>query len=127
MKGIAAVLLTAFWLVGCVSTYMQQFVGKDVREVVAVDGEPVAVVEMPYGRRGYQWYWGGGTVVVPGQSWSTTTGTVGPGGIINASTETTSMPGGVYTSPGCLITYVAKKKDDAWIVESIRYPARLVC
>lgn len=105
---------------------MAQYVGKDIREVFISEGQPEAWFDLADGRRAYQWYWGGGTMIVPGSSHSTTTG-YGSDGFFSASTTTIEHPPVASYSKGCLTTYIAARKDDAWIVEDIRYPDRLVC
>ena len=67
---IVIVLLLASLLVGCVSSQMKQFIGKDISEVMVEHGRPHNVFDMPDGRKAYQFYWGGGSFALP----QTTTG-----------------------------------------------------
>ena len=94
-------LALAILLAGCVSTYMKQFVGKDIHEVMIADGPPIHSFDLPDGRRAFQWRMGAGSA--------------------------TPFLGTVYYSEGCVVTYIAKKQGEAWIVEDINYPDRLVC
>ena len=121
---LTALLATAILLTACVSTHMKQYVGRDIREVMVDGGEPANVFDMGDGRRAFQFYWGGGTFAVP--QTTTTTGSVVGNSVYLSST---TLPGGVVHSPGCLITYFARYDDggDAWIVSDIAYPDRLVC
>lgn len=120
-------LLVALVLAGCVSDHMKQFVGKDIREIMMSEGPPANAFTLADGRKAFQWYWGGGTAVIPGNSHTTTTGQISPGGRITAHSTTVETPPTVYSSPGCLTTYIARDIDGAWIVEDISYPDRLVC
>lgn len=115
-------------LLGCVSTHMKQFIGKDIRQVIVNSGMPVNEFDMGDGRRAYQFYWGGGTMTLPQTATQQgSVNVVGNTGYFNATTVTS--PGGTFSSQGCLITYFARqnKETEAWIVESINYPQRLVC
>lgn len=128
LRTILIPLLCIVMLAGCVSTHMKQFIGKDIRYVIVDSGTPVNEFDMGDGRRAYQFYWGGGTMVLP----QTTTqqgsvNIIGNTGQFNSTTVTS--PGGVFSSQGCLITYFAmqNKETKAWIVEDISYPQRLAC
>ena len=128
LKITSVLALGLFLLTGCVSSHMKQFIGKDIRYVIVESGAPVNEFDMGDGRRAYQFYWGGGTVVLP--QTTTERGSVsvtGNTGQFNSTTVTN--PGGVFTSKGCLITYFARqnKETGAWIVEDIYYPQRLSC
>lgn len=120
-------LVLAAALSGCVSNHMKQFVGKDIREVMLSEGPPINELTLADERKAFQWYWGGGTVALPGSSHTTTTGQISPSGMVAAHSTTFETPSTVYSSPGCLTTYIARNVDGAWIVEEIRYPKRLVC
>lgn len=122
------ILIAALLLGGCVvSSHMKQFIGEDIREIMIVDGPPRHTFDLDDGRRAFQWYWGGGAVPLPSDSWSTTTAQVSSGGFVTADTVSTSFGGGAYVSQGCLITYIAKQQQGNWIVEDIRYPDRILC
>ena len=107
---------------GCVSTQMKPFIGKPVQELQIAYGPPVQIIEMPEGRRAYQFHQGGGDFMVPGSS--TTTITPAGRGLI---AQTTSHPGGIVSTPGCFPTFIAVERSGNWIVESIRVPKGLVC
>ena len=125
---LLALTLCSMLLASCVSTHMKQFIGKDIHYVMVDSGAPVNEFDMGDGRRAYQFYWGGGTMVLP--QTTTQQGSVsvtGSTGQFNSTTVTN--PGGVFSSPGCLITYFARqnKETGGWIVEDISYPSGLVC
>jgi hypothetical protein len=103
---------------------MKQFIGKDIREVMVADGPPTYQFDMGDGRRAFQWYIGGGTYVTPQQTTGTVS-TIGNQSYLNATTT----GGQVISSQGCLVTYFARQPAgaDSWVVESIKYPDRLVC
>ncbi len=114
----------ALLLAGCVSTHMQQYIGRDIREVIVDSGPPVNTLDMGGGRRAFQFYWGGGDIIVPASGSGTATVI---GNTVYASSV--SYPGGVVHSEGCLITYFARQAEgsDAWIVTEIAYPKRVFC
>lgn len=123
MRKTFAILLAAAALAGCASTEMRTFVGKPVEETMFAYGEPVHVIEMSDRRRAYQYRWGGGTVVVPGQV-NATAQTFG-----NITTvRSTSTPAAIYESAGCLITFIASDHGEGrYVVEEYRVPKQLVC
>lgn len=125
---VVALVSIAVVLVGCVSTHMKQFIGDDVREVVMSDGAPVNVFDYTDNRRVFQFYWGGGSVTLPGSS--TTTGSAyAVGSTVYGSATTISTPAQTITSKGCLTSYITRWDEDrqGWIVEDINYPDRLFC
>src|SRR5690554_4707351 len=61
----AFIALFSVFLLGCVSTHMKQYLGKDIREVVLDSGPPVNAIDMEGGVRAFQFMWGGGTYRVP--------------------------------------------------------------
>jgi len=65
MKAIAAALVALLALPGCVSTQMNSLVGKPIEEAQLKYGVPAQVVDLPDGRRGYQFQYGGGTALAP--------------------------------------------------------------
>ena len=125
LRKIIVYLGIVLFVTGCVSSHMKQYIGKDISYVMIDSGKPVNVFDMPNGLKAYQFYWGGGDFVVP--QTTTTQGSINSFGQFSSTTTTT--PGGVYSSKGCLITYFTKedKKTKRWIVVDISYPNNLVC
>jgi hypothetical protein len=122
---ISAVVLFAS---ACASTHMKQFIGKDARYIAVQDGPPAYVFDLPDGTRAFQYYWGGGTYQLP--KTTTTNGQVQlVGNAAYYSEQQLETGGGIVSSAGCLVTYIAKWNPDAkgWIVRQISYPHRLVC
>ncbi|WP_372376335.1 hypothetical protein ACDI35_08680 [Xanthomonas axonopodis pv. cajani] len=70
MSRLIAIAFVAF-LAGCASTEMKQYVGKDIREVILVNGPPINELDMEDGVRAFQFKWGGGTVALPQTSQTT--------------------------------------------------------
>lgn len=131
MKRIVASLLASVVLlggVGCVSTHMKKYIGKDVVYIAVDSGPPVNVFDMPDGRRAFQYYWGGGQYYLP-----KTTSTQGEvklvGNAAYYSEQKVESGGFVIDNPGCLITYFAEwnSAKNGWIIVDISYPKRLVC
>jgi hypothetical protein len=115
-------------LASCASTHMKQYLGKDIREVVLDSGPPINELDMADGVRAFQFRWGGGAVALP--STTTTVGQVSTTGRASSfSGQSSTIGGGVISSDGCVITYLARfnKPRNAWIVESYRLPKELVC
>lgn len=120
--------LLLLMVAGCVSTHMQQFIGEDIREVVISDGQPVNAFDYGSGRRVFQFYWGGGSYVVPGVT-RTSGSAYSLGSSVYGSATTLSTPPQIVSSQGCLTSYITRWNDEreGWIVEEIRYPQRLAC
>jgi hypothetical protein len=106
----------------CVSTEMRSLIGSPIQEAEIAYGAPVHVIDMPDGRKAYQFRYGGGPVVLPGQS-STTATAIGSTVVAN----TVSSPAAILETKGCLLTFIAAASSSAWIIEDIRVPRDLVC
>lgn len=119
----AIVLALAIALGGCASTSMKGFTGKSINEAFFKYGRPENVFDLPDGRRAFQFYWGGGAYAVP----ATSTTAINPNGFGGYTATTTSIPGGVVESKGCLVTLIARPNGADFIVEEYRIPKRLVC
>lgn len=115
-------LLLLLLLSGCASTFVKSYDGKTARDLEADLGVPVEIIEHGYNLRTYQYYWGGGTVAMPGYS---VTNYVGFGS--NTTAYTTHFPDEVYYSEGCLVDFVTEKHGDNWVIVGGRWPDRLVC
>lgn len=104
---------------------MKQYVGKDIREVILDDGQPIDAIDMGDGVRAFVYPFGGGTYVMP--SVSTTSGSVSRSGWLSATTITS--PGGVIDVPPCRMTYFARwdAARGGWIIHEYRIPKQLAC
>ena len=111
-------LLAPLLLAGCVSTQMKSFVGKDISEAFIRYGAPEQVIQMPDGRRAFQFRWGGGVVPVAGQATTA---------FDYNTITTTATPAMIYNAPGCLITFIATGEGSRWTVTETRTPKQLVC
>lgn len=123
MNRTVLAIVAASMAASCVSTEMQTFVGKPVEESMFAYGEPVNVMELPDGRRAYQYRMGGGVVALP----SRTTATAQTFG--NTTTvQSTSTPAAIYEAAGCLITFIARDQGGGrYVIEEYRVPRQLVC
>lgn len=92
------VLLT---LAACASQVMEGFVGIDVTEVQLQYGPPVAVLDMPDGRKAFQWRFDS-TTMMP---MTTTYSGVTSGNWTTATAYTSG--GGIFSTP-CFYTLFAK-------------------
>ena len=124
MLAIKAGLCVAFLmlLIGCASQFAKSYLGKSPFDLQLENGKPVNIVELPDGRRSYQYYWGGGTIVTP----QTTTGTVSVIGN-TAHVNSRTNPAAVVSSRGCLINFIAERQGDRWVVVETRWPKRALC
>lgn len=105
------VLLT---LAACASQVMEGFVGKDVTEVQLQYGPPVAVLDMPDGRKAFQWRFDS-TTMMP---MTTTYSGVTSGNWTTATAYTSG--GGIFSTP-CFYTLFAKpnaNKSYTWSVSN---------
>jgi hypothetical protein len=119
----AIILSLALALAGCASTAMNRFTGKSINEAFFSYGRPENVFDLPDGRRAFQFYWGGSSFVVP----ATSTTALNANGLGGYTATTTSVPGGVLESKGCLVTLIARPNGTDFFVEEYRIPKRLVC
>lgn len=120
---LAIILASLAALAACASTEMRPYIGQPIEEVLLRYGAPEQVIDMGEGRRAYQFRWGGGAAILPGSSVSTGTTT---GGI--TTVNTTSMPGMVVNSPGCLMAFIASDHGGGrYVVDEIRPPSELAC
>ena len=117
-----AIIAGAAWLTACVSQFAKPYIGKDVVELELENGKPVNIVELPGGRRSYQYMWGGGTAVVPGSTFGTAT-TIGRTTFVQAQ----STPAVAVSSEGCRVNFIAERHGDRWIVVDAKGSQRLVC
>lgn len=113
-------------LSACVSTYMKQYIGKNVEELVLTEGPAINVFDLSDGRRAFQYRIGGGTYTIPGSA-STTATSYAIGSSVYTTVNTISSPASTISTPGCIVSYIAAWDGSAWIVRDIRYPDRLVC
>ncbi len=112
----------------CASTHMQQYMGKDIREVVLDSGPPINMLDMGDGRRAFQFRWGGGEFVLPQTTTMTGNSTIIGNTAWHSGSAITSG-GGVIASEGCVITYFARRDESrkAWIVTDFQMPKQMVC
>lgn len=123
MKRTLVAGFIAIVVAGCASTAMNRYVGGSVSEAYMAYGQPEAVFDLPDGRRAFQFYWGGGSGVIPGTSRTAITST----GLGTYSVTTTGTPAMAYENKGCLVTLIARPAANDFIVEEYRIPKRLVC
>lgn len=107
---------------GCASNFANSYMGKTLIDLELDQGRPANVINLPDGRRAYQYYWGGGTFVTP----QTSTGTVDVIGN-TAYVQSQTNPATVVSSPGCLISFIAEQRNSQWVVVETRWPKRLFC
>jgi len=101
---------------------MEGYLGKPIEEAQLEFGPPIQVLDMPDGRRAFQFRYGGGPVVVPGYS-NTTVTSYGNTATVNSY----GSPGGVLYTEGCILTFFAVKEGAAWVVRDMKVPGGLVC
>jgi len=114
--------LLALALTGCVSSVVKPYVGKPIEAVFIAHGRPANVFDLANGRRAFQYYLGGGTFTTP----AVTTGSATTVGNFTSYGAVTTG-GNVISSPGCLVTFIARPDGMTFIVEEYRIPGRLVC
>jgi hypothetical protein len=114
---VAAVLIA-----GCVSTQMRGYVGRDITEAMLAYGQPVQTLDLPDGRRAFQFRYGGGTAIIPAQGYARATTAAN-----TTSVSSTSTPAVLVDRPGCLLTFIAKPAGSSWTVVETRTPKELVC
>jgi len=85
-------------------------------------GAPVGQFDLPNGERAFQYRWGGGSMVLPGNS-QTTAYTIGN----MTHLQTTGMPAQVINSPGCLVTFVGAPSGSSYVIRAVQHPNDLMC
>lgn len=121
MKRLISILLLL--LSGCVSTEMKGYVGKDIREVILANGQPMGVIDMGDGSRAFQFMWGGTSQTAVASNSSTQ---INSNWLGKAQIESS---GSAIVSSGCVISYITHwdEKRKSWIVFDYRYPNKIVC
>ncbi|WP_375450606.1 hypothetical protein [uncultured Devosia sp.] len=113
----------AFALLGCTASQATRpYVGKTATDLMIDWGRPVNQFDAPDGRRISQYYWGGGTIVLPATGSATST-VIGNSVFTNA----TMSPGAVVENEGCLVSFIQEKRGSEWFVIEARYPDRAFC
>lgn len=117
MKARAA-LLAALLLSGCATMTMSGYVGKPVTDVVMDYGPPANYVDLPDGRRAFQWAFSK-THSTP-MTINTTAYSTGP-----SATAYTTASGGQLITTGCIYTLIARwgPVSNAWIIDDYRTPS----
>ncbi len=104
-------------LAGCATAVLESYVGKSITEPILDYGPPVNAVDLPDGRRAFQWAVNS-TGVIPVTS--TNSATVWGGGTSTLVTGTTTNY--IPTSSQCVYTLYARPQGDDWIVTGYREP-----
>lgn len=114
---MAALLLTA-----CLSTQMKKMVGLPVQEAAIEYGQPSNVIDMPDGRRVFQFEkresgYLPATTTTQGSVWG------------NTWSATSTTFGGHPIESKCTLTFYTRWDDalGAWVVTDYRVPKELVC
>jgi hypothetical protein len=123
MIGKYFIVLICLFVTACASTEMKGYVGSSISEAFISYGKPEAVFDLPDGRRAFQFRWGGGTAVLPGRSNTYISGSDATG----YNVTTVGTPAMAFESEGCLITFIASRRGNDFIVDEYRVPKRMVC
>ena len=121
MRKLISILLLL--LSGCVSTEMKSYMGKDIREVILTNGQPIGVLDMGNGSRAFQFLWGGSSQTAVA---SNSTTQINGDWLGKASVQS---HGNAIVSNGCVISYITRWDDarNSWIVSDYRYPNKIMC
>jgi len=128
IRKLTILLVLSALVTSCASTYMHQYMGQNIKEIIIDNGPPVNVFDYDQKTRVFQWYWGGGQYTTPRSTTSSERSTS-----FESSTWTTSNSlvsgGDTVSSKGCLLSYLARwdSIQEAWIVVETRKPKALVC
>lgn len=113
----------ALALAGCATQVLEGYVGKPIQSVMIERGMPSMILDLPGGRRAYQW-----TIVHVGVMPTTTYGQVNiyapPGAFAQANYSQTTT-GGQMLSDTCRYTLYARwdARVSSWMVESFEKPS----
>jgi len=137
MNKIAGIIATILLLTGCATTHMQNYVGKDMRDVIADNGAPIKEIEVSETRRAFQYNWDYDAfsnhntsyrLEPPGKKGETAPrGYAVQYGYLIANAD--MLVGHAALKPECAITYVAEWNDaqQKWVVVDYRGKNRLMC
>lgn len=114
-------LLAVLLCTGCATVTMSGYVGKPLTDVVMDYGPPANYVDLPDGRRAFQWAMTKSHTTPV--SVSTTAYRNGP-----SATAYTTASGGQLITTGCIYTLIARwgPVSNAWIIDGYRTPS-LAC
>jgi len=114
MKILAIIL--ALLLVGCASTEMKSYIGKDIREVILINGQPIGAIDMGNGIRAFQFMWGGTTATAMSTQNNSSLSMKGSDGWLRKGEIASS--GSALITNGCVVAYLTKwdEVQGAWLV-----------
>jgi hypothetical protein len=114
-------------LLGCASTDIMRFIGKDARRVQIQNGPPLNVYDLPDGTRAFQYSWAMGTPRVPEATAQDLETLVGDSSYY--SPEKLEAGSQIVKNPGCLVTCITKwdASAKAWIVIDLFYRHEGAC
>ena len=117
IKKFCAAILSILFLASCATEILKSYVGKDVREVMLVQGPPANAFDMADGSRAFQWTTSN-DIFIPGQTNVTTS--VANGWV---TTNTSTTPGQLI-SYDCVYTVFANwdASKKGWIVVGFQQP-----
>lgn len=98
------------------------YIGRSSTDLMIDWGRPANQFDTPDGRRVSQYYWGGGTIIMPSTGTATST--------VIGNTVTTNViasPGAVIENEGCLVSFIQERRGAEWYVTEARYPDRTFC
>lgn len=105
-------------LAGCASDIMRGYVGKSITEPILDYGPPTNVLDLPDGRRAFQWS-RTNSGILPMTTYNTST-IYAPGGLTRVTGSSTSY---VPYSNTCSYTLFAKPQGSDWIIVGFRQPS----
>lgn len=94
-------IVVCLFVAGCASQVMEGFVGKDITEVQLQYGPPINAIDMPDGRKAFQWRFDSTTMMPMTTNYTA----YGSGNIVSGTAY--SYGGGVFTTP-CFYTLFAR-------------------
>ena len=114
-------------LAGCASTEMKSYVGKDIREVMLTNGQPIGAIDMGGGVRAFQFMWGGANTAAMTSQTTTNIDLSGNDSWFRKGEIASS--GNALITAGCIVAYLTKwdNQKQSWVIYDYRIPKKLVC
>lgn len=111
-------LLICLVVAGCATAILDGYVGKSISEPILDYGPPVNVLELPDGRKAFQWAVNS-SGVIPVTNYSSGTAWTGATSTYVTGTSTSYVP----YSNRCVYTLYARPQGEDWIVTGYRQPS----
>jgi hypothetical protein len=124
---IVMIIAAMFALTGCASVHTEEYVDRDIRQVILDNGPPINAIDMGDGTRTFQFKFGGGSIVAPQVTATGAPITKSDSDAWFQSAPITTSGGQRVVNDDCVSSYLTKWDGEVWRVLSYRIPKQRVC